>query len=108
MESGRTLPQDLAVAFHAAIETYAVWIIDRGTAQKIQIGRDLYDMEAVCNLVSSFTDLMPTDDYDRLCQLAGRVGEGSMAPADRTYQCGARCLKMLVEYWRSLKAPRVG
>jgi hypothetical protein len=108
VETDRTITQELADAFRAAIETYATWIRDGGHAPKVQVRRDLLDIESVCVLVSSFADLMPSGEHDRLCELAGRVGEGSMAPADYTYQSGAQCLRSLVEYRRSLKAPLAG
>jgi hypothetical protein len=100
------IPANLREAFQDAMVAFHDW--DRGGPEpKRFVGSSYLKISAVCNLVWSFTDTMPDDDYDKLCRLASNIRRGQMTeafwenppamPESRSYASGAKCLKSLID-----------
>jgi hypothetical protein len=62
------------------------------------------DISGIRELVRSFTDKMPIEDYAALCHLAQRLRHGQDLPEDRSYASGAKCLQKLIDYENERRA----
>jgi hypothetical protein len=100
------IPSALSEAFKQAIVVCCDWSGD--DRQPLAVGvawtpdgePDRQHPEALCGLVSSFKDVMPSPVVDSLLRLPYNVGDS--VGVDRTYANGARCLINFINLKREM------
>jgi hypothetical protein len=100
------IPSVLAEAFEQAVVVCCDWSGDDRKPPAVGVSWDLsgepdrQHPEALCGLVSSFKDVMPSPVVDSLLRLPYNAGDS--VAVDRTYANGARCLINFIKLKREM------
>ena len=95
------IPANLRDAFSQAVAAFDNW--SYGLPEpSVSLDRNHFSVDAICNFVSKFSDIVPEDACWRVRDLAADFQSGSEAlhhkcdgPKDHTYASVAECLQRL-------------